>query len=506
VHAFLWTGGTMIDLGTLGGLYSEATAVNDLGQVTGSARTPDNVSHPFRLTPEDTDGDGRPDLWYRDRDGDGANDLMTPLGLPGGTTRGGGLDINSAGQVVGFAGDASVGDHAVLWTAAGATDLGTSGGMSEARGINDAGQVVGDAQDAVGISHAFLWDGMHGMTDLGSPAGYPNAWASSIDRSGRVVGGVGDPASGAGCGFLWAPGQPNGATGTMSVLAPLPGDNGANAVGLNDAGQVVGSSTYTYYVGDPNAPTTSDPQPVTISRPVVWEGGAPAALSSLVVGNPGLAVDEAAAINAGGQIVGAGSDSSGARRAILLKPWDGPLVSINDVTVVEGNSGTRTATFTVTLSAASDQTVTVDYHTIHGGASAGSDYRATSGTLTFAPSETTKTITVLVVGDRLAEPDETFLVSLSSPVNAIVTDGLGVGTILDDEPRISISDVTKSEGKKGQTTYFTRQGWNRVRRSTVRATSRPRTSPSTRFLAPSEPPGTAPPRCLVYAPEWPPFP
>ena len=83
------------------------------------------------------------------------------------------------------------------------------------------------------------------------------------------------------------------------------------------------------------------------------------------------------------------------------------------------------------------------------------DYQAVSGTLTFAPGETSKTITVPVNGDRLGEPDETFVVNLSNSTNATIASGQGTGTIRDDEPRISISDVTKSEGRKGRTTLFT---------------------------------------------------
>jgi Calx-beta domain len=132
-----------------------------------------------------------------------------------------------------------------------------------------------------------------------------------------------------------------------------------------------------------------------------------------------------------------------------------PSLKINDVTVTEGNTGTRAATFTITLSAASTQPVTVAYATANGTATAGSDYQAASGALTFAPGETSKTITVLVNGDRLAEPNETFFVNLSAATNATITTGQGTGTIVDDEPRISISDVTKKEGKKGQTTSFT---------------------------------------------------
>jgi hypothetical protein len=132
-----------------------------------------------------------------------------------------------------------------------------------------------------------------------------------------------------------------------------------------------------------------------------------------------------------------------------------PSITINNATVIEGNAGTRAATFTVALSVAYSEVVTIAYATADSSAAAGSDYRAATGTLTFAPGETTKTITVLVNGDRLGEPNETFVVNLTSPTNATIDDSQGVGTILDDEPRISIGDVTKAEGKKGQTTLFT---------------------------------------------------
>jgi hypothetical protein len=132
-----------------------------------------------------------------------------------------------------------------------------------------------------------------------------------------------------------------------------------------------------------------------------------------------------------------------------------PSIAVGDVTASEGNTGIRAATFTVTLSAATGQTVTVAYATAAGSATAGSDYQAASNPLTFAPGQTSKTITVLLIGDRLGEPNETFVVNLSSPTNSFIADGQGVGTILDDEPRISIGDVSKKEGKKNQTTLFT---------------------------------------------------
>jgi hypothetical protein len=111
--------------------------------------------------------------------------------------------------------------------------------------------------------------------------------------------------------------------------------------------------------------------------------------------------------------------------------------------------------FTVTLSAASNQPVTGTYTTANGTAAAGNDYQAGSGALTFAPGETTKTATILVKGDRVGEPNETFFVNLDNPTNAANTDGQGVRTIADNEPRISINDVAKVDGKKGQKTLFT---------------------------------------------------
>jgi Calx-beta domain/FG-GAP-like repeat len=130
-----------------------------------------------------------------------------------------------------------------------------------------------------------------------------------------------------------------------------------------------------------------------------------------------------------------------------------PQLQIRDVTVTEGNTGTVAAVFTVTLSAASDQSVTVAYATGNGTATAGSDYQAASGTLTIPAGQTTGTITVLVNGDRLGEPNEAFFVNLSSPTNAFIGAAQGVGTILDYEPRISINNVSKLEGKNGKTSF-----------------------------------------------------
>jgi hypothetical protein len=134
---------------------------------------------------------------------------------------------------------------------------------------------------------------------------------------------------------------------------------------------------------------------------------------------------------------------------------DEPRISIGNTSVTEGNSGTVNATFTVSLSKASIEDVTVHYQTSEGAATAGSDYAAASGEVTIPAGALSGTITVLVIGDRALEPTENFRVYLSSPTNATIADGWGSGTILDDEPRVSNSDVTKKEGKGKGTTAFT---------------------------------------------------
>ena len=102
--------------------------------------------------------------------------------------------------------------------------------------------------------------------------------------------------------------------------------------------------------------------------------------------------------------------------------------------VAEGDSGEATATFTVTLSPGSDQTVTVDFATADETATAPSDYQPSAGVLVFDPAQTTQSVSVTVNGDTLNEADETYFVDLSNPTNATITDGQGVGTITDDDP------------------------------------------------------------------------
>ncbi|UBF23864.1 hypothetical protein K9N68_19135 [Kovacikia minuta CCNUW1] len=130
-----------------------------------------------------------------------------------------------------------------------------------------------------------------------------------------------------------------------------------------------------------------------------------------------------------------------------------PTLAINDVSLTEGNSGTTNAVFTVSLSAASGQAVRVNYATANGSATAGSDYSARTGQLSFNPGERTKTISIPVVGDTRNEANETFYLNLSSPVNATLRDGQGLGTIRNDDvaPTLAINDVSLTEGNSGTT-------------------------------------------------------
>jgi hypothetical protein len=114
-----------------------------------------------------------------------------------------------------------------------------------------------------------------------------------------------------------------------------------------------------------------------------------------------------------------------------------PRININSVSVKEKHRGTRRMTFTVTLSAASDEPVTVNFATEDGSATvATNDYVAKSGNLIFGAGERTKTITVMIKGDRKKEFTEYFSVLLSGAgSNSIVEYGYGGGTIRNDDGR-----------------------------------------------------------------------
>jgi aryl-phospho-beta-D-glucosidase BglC (GH1 family) len=127
-----------------------------------------------------------------------------------------------------------------------------------------------------------------------------------------------------------------------------------------------------------------------------------------------------------------------------------PTISVADVTVAEGNTGTTNANVAVTLSKAATTPVSVKYATANGTAKAGTDYTAASGTLTFAPGVTSQTIAVKVTGDTVVEPTETFTVKLTNPTGATLSRTTATATITNDDtitpPAMSIADMSVAEG------------------------------------------------------------
>ena len=133
-----------------------------------------------------------------------------------------------------------------------------------------------------------------------------------------------------------------------------------------------------------------------------------------------------------------------------------PQLTITDVILTEGNSGTQTANFAVKLSNPSAQTITVAYQTANVTATAGSDYIAQTGTITFNPGETSKTVSVVINGDTTVEVNETFKVTLSTPVNATIADSEGIGTINNNDiPVLTVNNLTVVEGQNNALVTFT---------------------------------------------------
>jgi hypothetical protein len=126
-------------------------------------------------------------------------------------------------------------------------------------------------------------------------------------------------------------------------------------------------------------------------------------------------------------------------------------ISIDDVSVSEGDTDGQSARFTVSLSSPSVFTVEVSYSTEDGTAVSGSDFNSSAGTLTFPPQITRQTVVVETRPDRTFEPDETFSVTLGAPTNAVIARARGLGTILNDEstPALSVDDVVVREQRSG---------------------------------------------------------
>ncbi len=128
-----------------------------------------------------------------------------------------------------------------------------------------------------------------------------------------------------------------------------------------------------------------------------------------------------------------------------------PILSVSDVSVTEGDSGSANATFTVSLSAPADRVVSVSYYSAAADAEKNVDYQTAQGRVSFAAGITSQTITIPINGDTLDEFDEQFSVLLAYPLNANITQARAQGTILDNDPlpTVSITDVALNETNAG---------------------------------------------------------
>jgi CSLREA domain-containing protein len=153
------------------------------------------------------------------------------------------------------------------------------------------------------------------------------------------------------------------------------------------------------------------------------------------LGDAAFEKELAQAVPAGSAVTATATDPAGNTSEFsLCRAVPPPSITINDVKTKEGHAGTKTLTFTVSLSNASATTVSVRYATANGTAVAPRDYIAKAlTTLTFAPGETTKPVAVTINGDRTREASERFFVRLTSPTNATIARAQGIGTILNDD-------------------------------------------------------------------------
>jgi Ca2+-binding RTX toxin-like protein len=130
----------------------------------------------------------------------------------------------------------------------------------------------------------------------------------------------------------------------------------------------------------------------------------------------------------------------------------GPTLSVNDVSKAEGNSGTTTFAFKVTLDASSADAVTVAFQTQDGTAVSPSDYAGRTGTVTFAPGQAVRTVNVSVKGDVTFEPTELFVLHLSNPSGATIADADGTGTIQNDDTPTCLGSTATKVGTPGNDT------------------------------------------------------
>jgi probable HAF family extracellular repeat protein len=269
-HAFLYSGGKMTDLGTLGGNSSRASGINNNRQIVGISHVSGSMSHAFLYTILNTGGT-MTDL----------QDTVDTLGgqQPGSSTA---YAINNNGAIVG-----SSSGGPFLYSG-GTVTLLSFDPSPYSRSINDSGQVVG-----IGI-HGGVLKYSGGTVDL--PSGF---WPIAINNSGQIVG-YGPAVTNETQASLYA-------GGTLTRLGTLPGGVSSNPCDINNNGQIVGFATTVGDAGDSE-------------HAFLYSGGNMTDLNSLIASNSGWMLKWATAINDNGCIVGYGTNATGQSDAFLLTP------------------------------------------------------------------------------------------------------------------------------------------------------------------------------------------
>lgn len=236
-------------------------------------------------------------------------------------------------------------------------------------------------------------------------------------------------------------------------------DGGTATISVNRTGGSSGEARIDYATSNGTATAGAGADYITTSGTLIFANGVTTRTFTVAVNDDTLDEPDETVNLTLSNPQGTGGLGSPSTAVLTITDNDpAPSISINDVTLNEGNSGTTSFTFNVSLSAASDQIVMVNYQTADGTATvAGSDYQAVPSTLlTFAPGETTKTITVIVNGDATAEPSENFFVNLSGATNATIADNQGLGTILsDDTPVMQFSAANYTVAEDGLRVFIT---------------------------------------------------
>jgi probable HAF family extracellular repeat protein len=419
---FLWDNGVLTELGTFGGPCGSAADINNLGQVVGLACTSTGTElgpsiHAF--------------LWQ--------GGAMTEIEPFAGHVDSGATGINRLGQVVGWS---SITDPEIYDVQA-ASFIFENGAKRAlpvpstehyANDINDLGHVVGSMR-AGGFFSKFsgyiFKDGV--ATNLNTVllpgSGLHILYANAINNAGEIVGIAYDSRYGTHAVLLTpvAADTPIVNVGNASVTEGHTGTSPATVtVSLSQASSQPVSVSFSTANGTASA---SDYQ-ATSGTVTFTPGETSKAITVLVNGDRVGEANETLSVNLSSATGGATfGDATGAVTIVD----DEARVTIGDVTRNEGNSSTTPFAFTVTLSAASDIPVTLNFTTADYQATAADDYIAQTGSLTFNPGQTIKTITIAVRGDRKVEWGEMFFVNLSNVSGGFSSDWSGVGLIRNDD-------------------------------------------------------------------------